>query len=133
MISVTFFTSFLFLSNALVTFYSGYILYSILFLLLTISSLSFRLNTTKNYEIFDKVCLYMVVLYGGYLFLKKITRINLFFRLAIISLFILTIILYHYGSITKSFSFDEDEYVANGYHSILHIISSFGHHLITLA
>lgn len=43
-----------------------------------------------------------------------------------------TIFLYLYGDITNSFCFDKNTEIGNKWHSVLHFISSIGHHAIVL-
>ena len=83
----------------------------------------------------DKVSILGIVCYGGYLFYNSLTPItsNLndkIMPVLIILTFLLTIYLYYYGYMYNKYCYDEDKDIANLYHSLLHIISSVGHHLI---
>ena len=76
---VTVYSSLLFFVNYLNALYNEYNVYALLFLGLTISSVlhhsSYKNETIETIEtiaIIDKIFLYSVILYGGYLLLNKI-------------------------------------------------------------
>lgn len=129
-----FYSSFIFLVNSIVAFYFGYMFYSIIFLILVITSLIVH-STYDNYAmIIDKIAILMVVFYGGYLFytkcLQPIDLKQMLYMIAIISTFLMTVYLYYFGYTRNQYCFCEDKQVANGWHSFLHFVSCIGHVLI---
>jgi hypothetical protein len=46
--------------------------------------------------------------------------------------FIGTLFLFHYGYSTQSYCYDQDKEVGKLYHSLVHVLSSIGHHCIVL-
>ena len=125
-------SSFIFLTNALSAFYMGYYLYSFLFIGLFISSVLFHSIMNVYTIILDQVCIYLVIGYGTYLFYLKISCIPIVILFLIISTFLLTGYLFFYGFYTKAYCFDKDTNIGELYHGLFHLISSCGHHLITL-
>ena len=80
--------------------------------------------------IIDKVAVMAIVLYGGYMLYNKI-EINKQIQVCIIvSTFVSVIFLYFYGYCTNSYCYYPDKCMGDKYHSLLHIISSIGHHLV---
>lgn len=128
--SYTFYSSLLFLTNVIVNYYLKYYLYSFFFFLLTLTSLIHHSNNTYSTYLFDQISILFVVLYGLFVFCKKINKkkyLNLFL---ILILFLLTIYLYHYGYNIEYYCFSKDKNIADLYHVLMHFISSIGHHLI---
>ena len=137
-----FYSSFVFIINVLVAFYYGYYLYACLFFALLITSLFYHSHYSSLTNILDKIAIYSIVFYGGYLFYKKlhelITLDNKFTaKQYILSAFILitflsTIVLYYYGYLNTCLCFSDDPIQAYLFHSFMHCISSFGHCCIVL-
>lgn len=128
----TLYTSIFFLTNSVTTFYFGYMTYSILFFLLFITSVLVRLYRSEATFLLDKTFVNLVTLYGGYILYTKLPLINPVVIFLIISTFLVTLFLFYYGYMTRSFCYDDDKIVANTYHSLLHTIASIGHHLIVM-
>ena len=126
------YSSVVFITNVLSTYYYGDYVYCLLFCALTASSLMFHYNSNIYTNIIDKTCILGVVSYGGYVIYNKTTPENLVEITFVISTFIITIILFFYGYWTNSYCYHPDTYIGNKYHCMLHMISSFGHHLILL-
>jgi len=80
-------------------------------------------------DILDKVPIIGVVSYGAYRLSKKFHRTG---STLIPVTFMAVIFLYCYGYITNSYCYDPDSEVSSLYRSLLHGISSLGHHLIML-
>ena len=125
-------SSFIFLTNALSAFYMGYYPYSFLFVGLFISSVLFHSITNSFTYYLDQVCIYSVIGYGTYLFYSKTLYIPTLISFFIIKSFLLTAYLFFYGFFKKAYCFDEDKNIGELYHGLFHLISSCGHHLITL-
>ena len=133
--SCCFYSSLLFLVNVCVALYYEYYLYSICFLLLTVTSLYYHSHYTSFSRVIDKIAVYLVVCYGGYLFYDKIkkrtseslTIMQTFLNTIIVSSFISTILLYYYVVCCC-----EDILTANCYHALMHCISSIGHVCIAI-
>lgn len=135
----------IFIINILFGFYSGYILYGLLFLCLIITSIIHHTYYTEFTTIIDKVSIVYVILYGSMLFYQKINSINSIdytnysFSSRIVSIIISIIIiltflsifyLYHYGYYNNKYCFDTSIDTAYKYHSLIHYISCFSHTLI---
>ena len=106
----------------------------------------------KDYLLsYDRASAYLVVLFGAYLLLHKITcfsdnnnnnknnkkykKFNICYFLTIIVIiisFMTTIYLYHYGYQISKYCFDNNKETAHFYHMILHLLSIIGHLLIVL-
>jgi len=125
-------SSFIFLTNALTAFYMKYYLYSGLFVGLCISSILFHSITNSYTYYLDQVCIYLVVVYGAYLFYMKIIQFPIFVSLLILNCFLTTAYLFFYGATIQEYCYDKDKNIGELYHALFHLISSFGHHLITL-
>jgi len=125
------FSSMVFLTNMVVAFYYKYYLYSFIFLCLTITSYWHHSHYTEFSYIFDKMAVFSVVLYGGYLFYIKTIQVsdqpNPILSAMIVATFLATICLYYGG-----YCFHEDKNKADWYHSLMHILSSIGHHFIII-
>lgn len=133
--NICIFTSFIFLTNIILALCYEYYVYAILFLTLTITSVSYHLNKNIYTLLLDKIPVYSIILYGGYLLYKKfdITSIrNLLLIGVIVSTFLITVYFYIYGYSTNQYCYDNDKKVGNLYHAIMHIICSLGHNLIIL-
>ena len=102
-----------------------------LFFCLTITSLIFHYNTNIYTNILDKIFVLAIVFYGGYLLYNKITIYNQIHVLLILITFMCCIYLFIYGYWVNDYCYHPDKCVGDNYHCLLHIISSFGHHLIT--
>lgn len=132
-----FYSSFVFLINVSIALYYGYYLYAGLFLALFITSLLQHSQYTLLTTILDKIAIFAVVFYGGYLFYNKITRYilsktRLDFKQIILSFLIIftflsTIVLYYYGYFNNCLCFCDNQIEANWFHSFMHCVGSFGH------
>jgi hypothetical protein len=132
-----FYSSFVFIINVLVASYYGYYLYAGLFFTLLITSSIHHLNYTFLTNILDKIAIYSIVFYGGYLFYNKVkeyidsknefTAKQYLLSAAILITFLSTIFLYHYGYINNCLCFSEDQTHAYFFNSFMHCVGSFGH------
>jgi len=61
-------SSFLFLTNVLAALYFKHYIYAFLFLMLSLSSIIHHSSRTKLTNIIDKIALYSIIFYGGYIF-----------------------------------------------------------------
>jgi hypothetical protein len=127
---IKFFSSLLFLTNVIVNFYLQNYIYAILFLLLSITSLTHHYYNTNKTFIYDQISLYLVIFYGGYIFYNKNYNMSAYYF--IILMFVFCFILYFIGKKYKHFCFHKNKNVANKYHAFMHFCASFGHHLIVL-
>ena len=122
------YSSFLFLTNVCTTAYYGQFTYSIGFYLLFLTSILFHSSYSALARALDKIPITFVVLYGGYLFYTKLQgEPNSLVSCAIVLTFVATgyIFLYQIPA-TESLP------LKHKLHSLLHAISSIGHHLIVL-
>jgi hypothetical protein len=136
----------IFIINILFGFYSGYILYGLLFLCLIITSIIHHTYYTEFTTIIDKVSIVYVILYGSMLFYQKINSINsidstncsfsskivsrivsIIISIIIILTFLSIFYLYHYGYYNSKYCFDTSIDTAYKYHSLIHYISCFSH------
>ena len=127
------YTSVAFLTNALSAVWGGHWIYAILFVALFKTSTLWRLYPSTATFLLDKVALNAVVFYGGYLLYYRLPEIHATWIVAIVSTFVATVYLFYYGYLTKRYCYNKKKTIAANYHSLLHLISSFGHHLIVLA
>ena len=139
--NICFYTSFLFLINTILAFNCNYLIYGLVFFLLFITSTLYHYDKNSKYEIIDKIAVYTVVIYGGYIIIKKIIEkqkneiynlIDILYLLIIIGTFILTIYLYHIGYIYNKYCYDPDKFKAECTHGLLHFISMIGHLFIII-
>ena len=118
--------------NVLVAFYFGYYLYAILFFALLITSILHHIQYTTITYLLDKVAIFSIVFYGGYLFYKKIQlgiigiKSNIL-SLLIVMTFLSTAIMYYYGYLNNCLCFCEDPVKAKLIHSFMHIVGCLGH------
>jgi len=129
----TLFSAGFLLTNSVTALYKNDWIYMVLFALLFCTSVSFRLLESDTIMAIDKVFIYLIVLYGGSLFLIKRPTMSWLLQGLIIQTFLATIYLYTYGYYTGSYCYDSDEETSHLYHSLLHTLSSVGHHMIVLA
>jgi hypothetical protein len=128
-------TSFIFITNALAALYMKNYIYSLLFLLLTVTSIcihskvDFYKNSRTTICILDKIMIGCIVIYGAYIFYTKSDK-SIILNIIIIITFLTCIWLYYYGSYTNDLCFHKDILIAENYHAILHMIGSLGHHMI---
>ena len=126
----TFYSAAFFLTNSVTAYYFGYFTYSLLFLILFLTSILLRLYRTNFIFLLDKTFVNLVSLYGGYILFTKLHSIHPFSIFLIVGTFLKTVFLFYYGYMTQSFCYDKNKEVAAAYHALLHIVASFGHHLI---
>ena len=132
-----FYSSFVFIINVSVALYYGYYLYAGLFFALIITSLLHHSRYTFLTNIFDKVDIYSIVFYGGYLFYKKLkeyieskekfTAKQYLLSAAIMITFLSTIVLYYYGYLNNCLCFSDDQTQGYLFHVFMHCVGSFGH------
>ena len=130
-----FYSSFVFIINVLVAFFYEYYLYAGLFFALLITSLLHHSHYNSLTNILDKIAIYCIVFYGGYLFYKKLKEINkdkftakqYLLSAIILITFFSTIFLYYYGYLNTCLCFSEDQTQAYLFHSFMHCVGSFGH------
>jgi hypothetical protein len=146
------YSSYIFLGNCLLAFYFEDYIYSLLFLCLAITSIFYHSYTNIYTTIIDKISIYCVIFYGGYVFYKKYKKnikknidneenndneenISIFEYIkyfVVIITFLLVIFLYYYGYVTNNYTFHPDDRTAQLYHCIMHFIASFGHAVIII-
>jgi hypothetical protein len=132
------YSSLIFLTNIFLALYYNHYFYAFLFLCLTITSVIHHTYNTDYTSIIDKISVYAVIFYGGFIFYTKYIKdiINIINTkdivkpLIIVSTFLSVVFLYGYGYLTDNYSFHPNQDVSQIYHSLLHIISSIGHHFI---
>ena len=124
------YSSLFFITNVITAFLNKYYLYSLLFCILTITSLIVHYNDNSFTNFIDKIAVSAIVLYGAYMLYNKINNNNYINCLVIIVTFIYCIYFYIYGFLTKKFCFCEQKCISQKYHFIMHIVASIGHHFI---
>jgi hypothetical protein len=124
------YSSFIFITNVITAFIKKYFLYSFLFCFLIMTSVIFHSNNNIYTFVIDKIAVISIVLYGSYILYKKISSKNRSTIFLIITTFLLTIFLYYYGYCTNNYCYNPDKFIGDIYHTLLHIISSIGHHFI---
>ena len=78
--------------------------------------------------VIDKIAILLVIFVGGSLVVSKAKWSLL--SVAVISTFLVVLYIYYYGYLTNQYCYNPDTQVAYKWQSILHYISSIGHHLI---
>jgi hypothetical protein len=133
-----FYSSFVFVINVLVALYCRYYLYAGLFFTLLVTSLLHHSHYNCLTTIIDKIAIYSVVLYGGYLFYTKLTNDIAFTKkhfllsLTIVVTFLSIIVLYYYGYLYSCLCFSADTTQSYLFHSLIHYITTIGHCCIML-
>ena len=127
--NLLFLSSFIFITNVFSALFNELYLYSFLFLLLAITSLNYHSNNTIFANIIDKIAITMIVIYGAYTLYNKRDENKIIICLIVLT-FLLCIYMYIYGYFTETYCFYPDKCLGNYYHVLLHLIGSFGHHLI---
>jgi hypothetical protein len=130
--SICVYSSLIFLTNIFLALYYDHYFYAFLFLCLTITSIVHHSYNTVYTSIIDKMSVYAVIFYGGYIFYTKYLKDtkDIVKPLMIVGTFLSVVFLYGYGYLTDNYSFHPNQDVSQMYHSLLHIISSIGHHFI---
>ena len=135
-----FYSSFVFLSNVLLALYYEYYLYALLFTILIVTSTIHHCYYTTETTVVDKIAIYCIVFYGGFLFYKKLMEYyksgfnakHYVLSFLIVSTFLSNIFLYYYGYLYDCFCFSSDKSASDWIHSLLHCLGSFGHCCIVL-
>ena len=130
---ITLLSSFIFLTNSFIAAHFNYVLYSVLFFILFLTSILVRLKRNIFTYTLDKLFVYAIVLYGGYMFYMKYPSIHTLISFLIISTFLSVVFMYEYGYVSRQYCFDTDTALAETYYSIMHVISSVGHALIMIS
>ena len=127
-------SSLVFITNALSASHKQYYLYAFLFTLLTITSLLTHSDHGTFINILDKLVIAAIVIYGGKMLYEKQNQpnSNIMLGIAIIITFLFVVWVYYYGHYCKKYCFDMDPNISNKWHVIMHLVGSFGHHLIIL-
>jgi hypothetical protein len=136
--NLLFYSSLVFTTNIVSSFYKEYYTYGFLFILLTITSLIFHSRSTLLTNIVDKVSIFCIISYGIYMLYYKITIesndiviFNVIFNvIPIVISFLLCGFLFTYGYYTNQYCFHSKKCIGDKYHALLHVVSSIGHHLI---
>ena len=128
-------TSLYLFTNFISAFIREHHVYSILFLILTITSvinhtISNLYGTNSSIQQMDRIAVYSVAVYGAYHLYIHMSWDQWFRILIIISTFFCTILLYEYGCREYKYCFDPNPIIAQMYHGYMHMIGSIGHHLI---
>lgn len=136
-ISLNVFSSFIFLTNAVLAYYYTYNIYSLLFIGLFTTSVINHYYQTVLTNIIDKISVLLVVGYGYNIFIEKSfnNEYTLSYYICIplvILTFLSTVYLYCYGYICKEFCFCPDILTQQYYHIFMHFMASSGHHIIML-
>jgi hypothetical protein len=123
-------TSLLFIINSIVAYTHGHTTYSLLFLLLFISSTLTHSFDYYLFSIIDRMIVLFVVFYVGYiLYIKNHDPLMI---LIIVSAFIIVCKLWIYGYMMNDYCFHKENKIKIFYHACMHIIGSIGHQLIVL-
>ena len=136
--SLCVYSSLIFITNIFLALYYNHYFYAFLFLCLTITSVVHHTYNTFYTSIIDKIFVYSIIFYGGYIFYNKFKEetdtntndTNTIKNVFVVTTFLLVVFLYAYGYLTDDYSFHPSQDVSQMYHSWLHIISSIGHHFI---
>lgn len=127
----------LFLTNTVIAYIYGYVLYAFLFAQLLLTSLYYHGIGDWTSEVLDKATILVIVCYGSYVFLSKLIGGsfgvgNTVLAALIVGTFLVTIFLYFYGRQKGAYCFDEDSAIANSWHAGIHVATALGHVCIVL-
>ena len=128
--NILFLSSFVFITNICTAFYNRYYIYSLLFTMLTATSLIYHTNKNMYTKSIDQTCVFFVIAYGCYMVYNKTNADKHIILSLIIASFLLCIYLYIYGYCKQTYCFHSQKNIADQYHCLLHYIASFGHHFI---
>jgi len=130
------YSCFPFLGNAWLCYYYGYMIYSLLFVLLWTTSVIYHYTKNKIINKIYKLFVYSIILYGGYIFFDKLFYISnlteYIISFFIFVSFLFVVYLYLYGYLVNGYCFHKNKKVGEMYHAILHLISSLGNVLVLL-
>lgn len=129
-INILILSSLVFITNVVSGIFTQDYLYSLLFALLTITSVSVHSNNTIFINVIDKLVILAIAIYGAYVFYNKITSDKWITGVIVLLSCFIVIYLYIYGYHAKNYCFHNEKYVAELYHCMMHVVGSFGHHLI---
>ena len=129
-----FYSSFIFLFNALIAYKYGYYNYSLSFLFLTITSLIHHYYDTKFTYNLDRIALIIIFYYTVSVFYIKFKNNIIKYEHIIlyIILFFYMSYLYIYGYYNNQYCFDTNHNLSCCWHSLLHIIASVSHIILIL-
>ena len=134
-INLNIYTSYIFFINVLVGLIVGHYTYAVIFLILSITSIIHHSMLTDITENIDKSVVYLVIIYGGYIFYNNVkftTCYEIIMTLVIVISFVLTGVFYSYGKCNNCLCWDPDLEVGRVYHSVMHCMGSVAHILIML-
>jgi len=125
------YSSFVFLTNCAFAFLKGQYTYAFAFYTLTLTSITVHgVYYSVDTMILDKLSIVNIVILGGY---YVFSNLQLFSELQICSItltFVIVTWIYYYGYMTNQYCYHSDKAVADVCNSVIHVISSIGHHLI---
>jgi len=141
------YSSLVFLTNCAFAFSKGHYTYSFAFYTLTLTSLAVHgIYNGVEALILDKLSIVNIVILGGYYVFSNIQKIAVgegwcgnaprapagcVLHICSITLtFVIVTWIYYYGYMTNQFCYHSDKAVADVCNSVIHVISSIGHHLI---
>ena len=131
-----FYSSIIFITNSFIALYYNYLVYSLLFFILVITSLIVHSNMNIYALVIDKIIIFAIAFYGAYVFFEKCKHITstsqIILAIVTVYTFLATIYLYYYGYLNNIYCYHEDRCIGNLYHSLLHVISSIGHNIIVI-
>ena len=126
--SILFWSSLVLMTNMWAAYMTGQYLYSMFFGSLVISSLVHHTRQTLATNLWDKLWIGSIVLYGGWKTFIKWGSSDFTYMMGCVLAFFFVVWVYVYGFFTQSFCFDP--LYGDRYHALLHIVSSIGHHMI---
>ena len=125
--SILFWSSLVLMTNMWTAFLMGQYTYSFLFASLVISSLIVHSYSSIITNIWDKIWVGSVIIFGGYQVWKNKNKQNIW---VCVLTFLFCIWVYIYGFITEQYCFCKNVTKANIWHASMHVIGSLGHHFI---
>jgi hypothetical protein len=122
-----FWSSLVLVTNMWTAFFMGQYIYSFLFASLVISSLIVHSYSSIITNIWDKIWVGSVIIFGGYKVWKNKNKSSIW---VCVLTFLFCVWVYIYGFITEQYCFCKDVIKANIWHALMHVIGSLGHHFI---
>jgi hypothetical protein len=123
-------SSLVLVTNVIIGIYTKNYFYAFLFALLTMTSLAIHSGDPLILNILDKQIIFAVFLHGLYCLYNTPVRGEYILRVSIVLTFLFCIWVYCYGYIYKMGCFDPNLEIRNQWHSMMHVIGTFGHSMI---
>lgn len=132
-ISPLVYTSLLLTTNVATAYMTAQYYYAFLFAVLTLTSVMVHLEDEPVINAIDKMVIVAVVVKGSTLLYSNYQNMRPLVLLITIATFSYCVLTYYLGAVLKRGCSDPDSNVSERWHMGMHVLGSFGHHLIALS